>query len=144
MEDGEGGEDESMQEEAEEGRRPCSERARISPRARQEHMKTHIPYRSWCDHCVRRKERNDPYRSGGGRRGPRDHPHCALDYGFLKANNPDDPADQGSNPILTGAEAKCGLTLAMAVPGKGNAAPWIAKRVADWLGWLGSEPVTEV
>ena len=34
MEDGEGGEDESMQEEAEEGRRPCSERARISPRAR--------------------------------------------------------------------------------------------------------------
>ena len=40
----------------------------------------------------------------------------AIDYGFLKANNPDDPADQGSNPILIGAEAKYGLTLAMAVP----------------------------
>ena len=78
--------------------------------------------------------RNDPHRSGGGSRGPRDHPHLAIDYGFLKANNPDDPEDQGSNPILTGAEAKYGLTLAMAVPGKGNAAPWIAKRVADWLG----------
>ena len=46
------------------------------------------------------------------------------------------------NPILVGAEAKCGLTLVMAVRGKGNAAPWIAKRVADWLGWLGSETVT--
>ena len=30
----------------------------------------------------------------------------------------------------------------MAVPGKGNAASWIAKRVADWLDWLGSQTVT--
>ena len=36
----------------------------------------------------------------------------------------DDPADQGSNPI------------------QGNAAPWIAKRVADWLDSLGSQTVT--
>ena len=108
----------------------------------QEHMKTHIPYRSWCAHCVRGRVRNDPHRSGGGGRGPSDHPHLAIDDGFLKANNPNDPADQGSKPILTGAEAKCGLTLAMAVPGKGNAAPWIAKRVVDWLDWLGSQTVT--
>ena len=109
----------------------------------QEHMKTHIPYRSWCAHCISARERgNDPHRSGGGRRGPRDHPHLAIDYGFLKANIFDDLADQGSNPILTGAEVKYALTLAMAVPGKGNAAPWIAKRVADWLDWLGSQTVT--
>ena len=92
-------------------------------------------------HSFRGRKRNDPHRSGGGRRGPWDHPHIAIDYGFLKANNPDDPADQGSNPILMGAEAKDGLTLAMAVPGKGNAAPWLAKRVADWLDWLGSQTV---
>ena len=30
----------------------------------------------------------------------------------------------------------------MAFPGKGNAAPWIAKRVADWLDSLGSQTVT--
>ena len=30
----------------------------------------------------------------------------------------------------------------MAVPGKANVAPWIAKRVADWLDWLGSQRVT--
>ena len=41
------------------------------------------------------------------------------------------------NPILTGAEARYGLTLAMAVPGRGNAAPWIAKRVANWLDSFG-------
>ena len=35
-----------------------------------------------------------------------------------------------------------GLTLAMAVLGKDKAAPWVAKRVADWLDWLGSQTVT--
>ena len=105
-------------------------------------MKTRIPYRSWCAHCVTGRERNDHHRSGGGRREPRDHPHLAIDYGFLKANNPDDLADQVSNPILAGAEAKYGLTLAIAVPGKGNAAPWISKRVADWLDSLRSQTVT--
>ena len=89
-----------------------------------------------------RKGEECPHRSGGGRRGPTDYPHLAIDYAFLKANNPNDPADQGSNPILIGAEAKYGLTLAMAVPENCNAAPWIAKRVAAWLAWLGSQTVT--
>ena len=76
------------------------------------------------------------------RRRPRDHPHFAIYCGFFKAKNPDDPTDQGSNPILTGAEAKYGLAMAMAVLGKGNAPPWVTKRVADWLDSLGSQTVT--
>ena len=60
MEDGEIGEDESMQEGAEEGRRPLFRKSENQPSSQevQEHMKTHIPYRSWCAHCVR--GRNDP------------------------------------------------------------------------------------
>ena len=131
MKDGEGGEDEPMQEAIEEGRTPLFRKSENQPLSQevQEHMKTHIPYRSWCAHCVRGMVRNDPHRSGGGRRGPRDHPHFAIDNGFLKAKNTDDPADQGSNRILRGAEAKYGLTL-------GNAAPWIAKlwRIG-WIAW---------
>ena len=44
MEDGEGGEDESMQEEAEEGRRPLFRKGENQPSSQevQEHMKTHI------------------------------------------------------------------------------------------------------
>ena len=54
MEDGEGGEDESMQEEAEEGRRPLFRKSENQPSSQevQEHMKTHIPCHSWCAHCV--------------------------------------------------------------------------------------------
>ena len=110
MEDGEGGEDESMQE-GREGRRPMFRKSENQPSSQevQEHMKTHIPCRSWCAHCVRGRGTNDPHRSGGGRRGPSDHPHLAIDYAFLKANNPDDPADHS---ILIGADSKYGLTLA--------------------------------
>ena len=55
MEDDEGGEDESMQEGAEEGRRPKFRKSENQPSSQevQEHMKTHIPYRSWFTHCVR-------------------------------------------------------------------------------------------
>ena len=47
MEDGEGGEDESMQDEAEEGRRPPFRKSENHPSSQevQEHMKTHIPRR---------------------------------------------------------------------------------------------------
>ena len=89
MVDGEGGEDESMQEEAEERRRPLFRKSENQPSSQelQEHMKTHIDYRSWCAHCVGGRGRNDPHRSG-------------------ETNNLHDPADQGSTPILIGAEAK--------------------------------------
>ena len=141
MEDGEEREDESMQEKAEEERRPLFGKSENQPLS-QAHEDSHplpLLVRSFRH---RKGGESDPHRSGGGRRGPSDHPHLAFDCGFLKANNPDDPADQGSNPMLIGVEAKYGLTLAMAVPGKGNAAPWIAKCVADWLDWLGSQTVT--
>ena len=55
VEDGEGGEGESMQDEAEEARRPLFRKSENQPSSQevQEHMMTHIPYRSCCAHCVR-------------------------------------------------------------------------------------------
>ena len=48
----------------------------------------------------------------------------------------------GEQPDPHWAEAKYGPALATAVPGKGNAAPWTAKRVAEWSDGLGSQTVT--
>ena len=110
MEDGEGGEDEFMQEEAVEGRTPLFRKGENQPSSQevQEHMKAHIPHRSCCAHCVRGRGRNDPHRSGGGRRGPRDHSHFAIDYGFLKANNTDAPFDARISlvPLIVSAAYK--------------------------------------
>ena len=77
-----------------------------------------------------RKGANDPHKSGGGRRGPRNHPHLAI-----ASRSTTLMADQVSNPIFMKGEAKYGLTLAMAGPGRGNAAPLIAKRVVAWV-WI--------
>ena len=95
MVDRERGKDESMEEEAEEGRRPLFRKSESQPSCPEVHelMKTHILYRSWCAHCVRGRGRNDPQRSGGGRRGARDHTHLAIDNGFLKANHNDAPLE---------------------------------------------------
>ena len=60
MEDGEGGEDESMQEETEEGRTLLLRKSENQPSSQevQEHMKTHFPHRSWCAHCVGGRGKN--------------------------------------------------------------------------------------
>ena len=59
IEDGDGREDGSMQEETEEGRRPLFAKSESQPSSQemQEHMKTHIPYRSSCAHYIRGRER---------------------------------------------------------------------------------------
>ena len=54
MGDGEGGEDESMQEGGDEGRRPMFRKSENQPSSQevQEHVKSHTPHRSWCAQCV--------------------------------------------------------------------------------------------
>ena len=62
MGDGKGREDERMEEEAKERRRLLFRKSdrELSSQDVQEHMKTLIPYRSWCDQCIRGRGRNDP------------------------------------------------------------------------------------
>ena len=98
MQDGEMEEDESMraaQEEAER-RRPLFRMSKNGPSSQevQEHMKTHCSTAHGVFTVSEEKERNVPHRSVGGRRGPMDHLHLAVDYGFPKANKPDDLEDQ--------------------------------------------------
>ena len=59
----------------------------------------------------------------------------AIDSGVLKTDDTGEPESRlvvRAKPILTGAEAKYGLALAMAVFWKRDTAPRMAKRVAAW------------
>ena len=102
------------------------------------HNRTHVPYRSWCPHCVRGRGRADAHRRGAGRGDGYEHPHLAIDYGFVG----NEESRTGAKPVLIGMEAKYSLSVAMVVPAKGNAEPWIAKRLAGWLDRLGSKKCT--
>ena len=33
-----------------------------SQREREEHERTHLPFRDWCAHCIKAKSRNDPHK----------------------------------------------------------------------------------
>ena len=83
----------------------------------------------------------------------------SIDYGYLKDNSPTDERQQGGSAssddqhgsagsrrggtcILFGTEARSDSSLAMVVPGKGNAAEWISRRIAGWIDRLGSKKCT--
>ena len=48
----------------------------------EEHMTSHIPYRSWCKHCIRGRGQSDHHRHqlGGG---DQEVPTISLDYAFV-------------------------------------------------------------
>ena len=53
-----------------------------SQRELEEHMATHIPYRSWCKHCISGRGQNDHHRhqlSGE----EQEIPTISIDYAFL-------------------------------------------------------------
>ena len=114
------------------------------------HILTHIPFRSWCNHCLGGRER----RSAHKRR------HCegegvddravttySIDYMYLteedKAEERDGAARtaRGSTtlgrPIIVGVDRKTGGVRAHRGKCKGSGDPWIATRIAAGTGELG-------
>ena len=113
MEDGEGG-DESTQEEAEEGRRPLFRKSENQPSSQevQEHMKTHIPYCSFCVHCVRGRIPTGQEEDGedqGITRTLQSTTHSSRRTTLMIQQN------RGATRSSQGLRRSMGLTLAMAL-----------------------------
>ena len=49
-----------------------------------EHMRTHVPFRSWCEFCVKGKAKADPHKRGIQERGI---PTIGIDYTFPKSES---------------------------------------------------------
>ena len=119
---------------AEEANRPLMVQAPVQPtRAeREEHVKTHMPYRSWCVHCVRGRGRSDAHRTNPVREEYR-KPQLSADYWFLGAAQgelgQEDTHDK--TPVLVMYEKLSKCTFAHVVPCKGPDPTVIAKIVAD-------------
>lgn len=94
---------------------------------KEEHSRTHCPYRSWCPHCVRPRARNhlhkkcvedDPLEDV---RAPRAH------LGYFSMSREDEKASK--NPLLVMADERTGSRYARAVGCKGT-----GENVSlDWL-----------
>jgi hypothetical protein len=109
-----------------------------------EHMATHLPYRSWCPHCVIGGGRDRQHFARAAAEVEASGPLIAADYGFLsdKKESKEESESRGLTPILVMRDRGSGATLAMAVPSKGEEPAWVPQRCARWIDNLGYQKVT--
>ena len=86
---------------------------------REEHEKTHTPYRCWCPYCVRGRGMKMQHRRKGGKEGEDEKamhvPRIAMDYFFMSV---EDEEDQ-KNPMVVMVDEETGNKYMRSVDHKG-------------------------
>ena len=108
--------------------KPLPQPRKPSPEEVAAHELTHLPYRSWCSHCVRGRGRADDHRPSDG---IREVPLISTDYLFLG-----DEAESKLT-ILTVYDSASGMTFANPVPSKGVMHAYPERALAGNLTLLG-------
>ena len=112
------GEDEPVREEGQIARRVARPPQPSKEEALQ-HELTHIPFRSWCQHCVKGKSKNLPHRRlPAGRKEERQVPIISMDYMYM----------DGRSPTLAILDEETRISIAQVVPRKGVCDQYIAKK----------------
>ena len=124
----------------EEGLKPTPVWQPIQPTKReiQEHELTHIPYRSWCIHCVKARGRSDQHRANTREEDEEKETGTvttwSMDYCFIteeaetEEERPGDD-DRIKDTIMVCHDRRTGGVQAYLVNCKGNGDPWIADRI---------------
>lgn len=99
------------------------------------HNATHLPYQSWCVHCVRGKAKDDPhFRTDPEKKGHKDRPEALttvqLDYMFLKERK---GSEEKKLTIFTGYVVRSGRGFSAQVFSKGTAAQYPQKLLEGFL-----------
>ena len=116
---------EAEHEEMTEGREVASRTSPKAPSAeeRRMHNITHIPFRSWCPHCVAARGKNFPHlRSSEVKED--EFPCVHLDYCFMR-----DEAGGESVPVLVSRYSDSKSLAAHVVPHKGTSTEWAVGQV---------------
>ena len=117
-----------------------------SKEERRKHDCTHIPYRAWCNHCVRGRGRNRAARNvcGSYNAAKGFVPRVHADYAFFSVNAKGEECEvgeQGSRitlKILVVKETMCGSMWAYAVQHKGyTMEPWIKDQLLHDFNTIG-------
>ena len=129
-------------EELEEAEAPVIRKAPKGPtqKEREEHEATHLPYRSWCKHCVRERGRNKPHRRQDEEDKDEEKekavPRISMDYFFMS----EEEQQASENPLIIMVDESTGNKYMRAVGkkglGEGNEMEWLIKDMDDELkGW---------
>ena len=118
--------------EEEEGVKPVVKNTEPQPSRKEieEHMLTHIPFRSWCPHCVRGKARAKYHK---GVKDEKHVPMISADYLYMESKESEDKG----MPILVVKDRHSGWISARVVPKKGKHV--YAVKEMSKLGWATRE-----
>jgi hypothetical protein len=120
--------DEEQGDEDEEGQQPKVMRAPKAPTKleREEHEATHLPFRSWCTHCLRGRGRNKPHQRQAVEADvdAQKVPKISMDYFFMSQEE----EKASENPLLLVADEMVGNRYMRAVGRKG---------IGDKMRWTG-------
>ena len=120
----------------EEAQEPVTRRAPKGPtkEEREKHEATHLPFREWCQHCIRGRGRNKPHKKKAeeekeGNRVSR----ISMDYFFMSQE--EEKASQ--NPLMIMIDEQYGNRYMRAVGkkglGEGNEMDWLIKDMHEEL-----------
>ena len=98
-----------------------------------EHNLTHLPFRNWCRHCIRGKERSADHRVEARHDGMAE---VHMDYCFMNTAD-----GEVKHTILVAREKFTRMTLATEVPMKGASVEFPARRILAFIKELGMESV---
>ena len=110
-----------------------------------EHACTHVPYRSWCPHCVAGKAKSKKHQSSG-QMAESEVPVVAMDYAFMSdkteqesgVENGDDAESENEIKILVARDARSRVCLTLPVPQKGvDPQEWSVRQCLKFLDFLG-------
>ena len=98
-----------------------------------EHERTHLPFRSWCAHCVRGKGQSHPHWNTA--KEECGTPIISWDYFYMnddenKANNEEDE-ESDDTPIVAWHDSNSKATMCYAVPNKGECEYAIIRGMTD-------------
>ena len=96
----------------------------------EEHQKTHLPFRSWCRHCVRGRGVEEPHRRQTAEVGM---PEIHLDFMFMG-----EEGEERKWTILVAKERSTKMTMASVVPSKSSGV-FAARRVVAFMREIGCE-----
>ena len=103
-----------------------------SEEEQRKHRLAHLPFRSWCPHCVAAAANDDPHRSRRlATQSPLEVPEVHWDYCF--------PRDDGEwTVVLVGRDRETRMTIAHVVPYKGAGVEWLIEQMVRDLHRLGA------
>ena len=101
-----------------------------SKRERLEHELTHLPYRSWCRHCVRGRGKNDAHRKMDAE-ASHEVPHVSMDYCFMGQD------EEKCLPILVMKDHRSKMVFSHVVPKKGASIAYCVSQAVQNLESLG-------